>query len=67
MRIMKRARNRKSLSYGSLAEIRRKIESLARQHDCSMSFVQNTLLARQLGVDIGEAYDDSGTTRKTRT
>lgn len=58
MRIMKRARNRKQLTFGSLAAIRQKIERLAREHDCSMSFVENTLLARQLGIDIGEAFDD---------
>jgi hypothetical protein len=58
MRIMKPMAGRKRLSYGAAKKIRSRIEYLARIHDCSMSFVQNTLLARILNIDIGEAFDE---------
>lgn len=65
MRYMRPAKGRKSLSFGALKSIRSRIEYLAKIHNCSMSFVENTLLARALDIDIGEAYDDREAARKS--
>jgi hypothetical protein len=60
MRYQKPIKNRKFISAGTTAQIRHRIESLARQFDCSKSFVTNTLLADKLGIEIEERYYDEG-------
>ena len=65
MRYMSPIKDRKRLGLGVVKKIRSRIEYLARINDCSMNFVSNTLLARQLGIDIGEAYDDREAARKS--
>lgn len=57
VRIQKRVKDRKIVKAHAHKSIRKAIERLAIQHDCSLSFVTDTLLARQLNIDIEEAYD----------
>lgn len=58
MRYMKPMKNRMRLGLGVAKKIRSRVEYLATIHNCSMNFVSNTLLARQLNIDIGEAFDE---------
>ena len=47
--------------------IKERIEYLAKVHDCSKSFVTNTILADGLGIKIREHYYDyKRVTRKTK-
>ncbi|MET0786428.1 MAG: hypothetical protein ABWY25_06970 [Paenisporosarcina sp.] len=62
MRYMKPMKNRMRLGLGVAKKIRSRIEYLATIHNCSMNFVSNTLLARQLDIDIGEAFDEHPST-----
>lgn len=65
MRIMKPVKDRRSISAGTLYQIRARIESIARNYDCSKSFVINTLLADALNVDLEDRYDAIGTRKRT--
>ena len=65
MRFQARDPRREKLAAGVKHQIKNKIRSLALRHDCSMSFVTNTLLAQVLNVPIHEAYNEpSDVTRK---
>src|SRR5262245_36205802 len=58
MRIQRRNfKDNKERSSANLdPKIRRKLQSLARQFDCSESFVEATILADVLDIDLGEKY-----------
>lgn len=56
---MKPSKGRKNTHAGLLRQVRNRIDHLAREHDCSKSFVQNVLLAEQLGIEIEEHYEIS--------
>jgi len=47
---------RESLASGVIREVERSVTHLARQHNCSKSFVISTILADTFGIDLGEAY-----------
>lgn len=67
MRYQKPRKDRERLYAGVLERIKEKIEHLAIQHDCSKSFVTNTLLAEVLNIKIDERYYDYSTSnRKVR-
>lgn len=64
MRYQKPIKNREPISAGTIAAIKRKISNLAIQHDCSKSFVINTILADALNVNLEEKYYDFRTNRR---
>lgn len=66
MRYQKPIKNRQRLYAGVVSQIENKIESLARQHDCSKSFVTNTILAEALNIKIEERYYDYKDVRKIK-
>jgi len=51
-------RGRAKLYAGVDAVVEDRIISLSQQHDCSKSFVANSLLAKMLGVKLEEYFDD---------
>ena len=66
MRYQKPIKNREKLYAGVLNQVESKIGSIARQHDCSKSFVTNTILAEALNVKIEERYYDYKNVRKVK-
>lgn len=58
MRYQKPIRNREPISAGTLGIIKRRVQALANEHDCSKSFVINTILADRLDVELEERYYD---------
>lgn len=59
-------RGRARLYAGVDAVVEDRIINLSQQHDCSKSFVANSLLAKMLGVKLEEYFDDyKNTTRKS--
>jgi hypothetical protein len=59
MKIQHKIKNGRDIVKGyTIARIRSKIEDLAAIHDCSQSFVVDTLLADQLGIKLEERYDE---------
>ena len=65
MRILKPVKNRKRQHLAVAPIIRARLKQIARENNCSMNLVENTILAKALHIDIGEAYDDTTATRKT--
>lgn len=58
MRFQKKDPNRQRLYSGVSQRIKERINNLAIQHNCSKSFVTNTLLAKVLNISIEEHYND---------
>lgn len=58
MRIQRPIKNRQKLYSGMVKQIKDRIESLAYQHDCSSSFVTNTILADTFGIKLEDKYYD---------
>jgi len=56
MRIQSRGYKRDKLYSAVLEQIKAKIARIAEQHDCSKSFVTNTILAEALRIKIDEVY-----------
>ena len=63
-RSQRRVKGGRERLYGSvIVEIRAAIESLARAHNVSKSFVESTLLADSLGIPLDERYDEAESNR----
>lgn len=58
MRIQRAIKNREKIYSGTLQQIKDKIQALADRHDCSKSFVINTILADAVNVKLEDRYDD---------
>ena len=71
MRFQKPRKGRARLYAGVDAVVEDRIIRLSQQHDCSKSFVANSLLAKMLGVSLEEYFDDyrktAGKSEKRKT
>lgn len=57
MFIQPKAKNRQSLSNSVLFTIARKVDNIAAYEKCSKAYVVTVLLAKALGIDLGDDYE----------
>lgn len=67
MHIQPKGFKRDRLYSGVNLAVKRRIREIAAQHDCSMSYVSNTLLADKLGIKEQVPYYEINERNKKRT